>query len=88
MGKIWWSEMELFQRLLALRQQSEAAIRAERRGWAAERAELHARLAALERENESLRSRACVMDWAGDTTPRERRPELSAFTGADYSGVA
>ena len=55
MGKIWWSEMELFQRLLQLHRQSRAALELERRQRARERDELHGRIDDLEREIAWLR---------------------------------
>ena len=56
MGKIWWSEMELFQRLLQLHRRSDAQLQQERKQWSAERAGLHARVEALEAELAAARA--------------------------------
>ena len=50
MGKIWWSEMELFQRLLQLNRRSEALLTQERGEWASERSAMQSRIARLEEE--------------------------------------
>ena len=55
MGKIWWSEMELFQRLLQLNRRSEAQLQQERSAWASERAAMQSRMARLEEELAELR---------------------------------
>lgn len=58
MGKIWWSEMELFQRLLALYRRSQSTLQRERAGFATERASMQERIDALEREVKELRAAA------------------------------
>ena len=50
MGKIWWSEMELFQRLLQLRHQSERDLASERERHASEREQLLRRIDELTAE--------------------------------------
>jgi len=50
MGKIWWSEMELFQRLIHLHRRSHAALEQERSQRIGEREALYARIVVLERE--------------------------------------
>ena len=55
MGKIWWSEMELFNRLLQLARRSEAALQAEKESHHEEKAALEARVAELEAEVAMLR---------------------------------
>ena len=69
MGKIWWSEMELFQRLLTLRRNSERARAEERRRHEAERAELIARIDELSERLAAMRSRGSV---AADPAADER----------------
>jgi len=56
MGKIWWSEMELFQRLLHLHRRTQAAREQERSQWIGEREGIYARIAELEREASKLRA--------------------------------
>ena len=55
MGKIWWSEMELFQRLLQLQRRSQAALDDERTRFARERTAMQQRIDELEREVAELR---------------------------------
>ena len=55
MGKIWWSEMELFQRLLHLHRRSKATLDDERSRFARERAAMQQRISELEREVAELR---------------------------------
>ena len=56
MGKIWWSEMELFQRLLQLQRRSHATLASERKARVDEKATMQARIEALEREVADLRA--------------------------------
>ena len=55
MGKIWWSEMELFNRLLKMMRRKEAQLQAARAGRDEEKAMLEARVAELEAEVRALR---------------------------------
>lgn len=55
MGKIWWSEMELFQRLLLLHRRSVAALDAERASFRTERSAMQRRIDELEDEVRRLR---------------------------------
>jgi hypothetical protein len=57
MGKIWWSEMELFQRLLQLHRRSSAALTQERRQWVDEKTSMQARIDDLEHELATLKMR-------------------------------
>jgi len=58
MGKIWWSEMELFNRLLQLQRKSTQALRTEKAKHADETSELKARIAELEAELAMHKARA------------------------------
>lgn len=55
MGKIWWSEMELFNRLLQLMRRSEQALKLERTRGVEEKASMQARIDELEAEVAMLR---------------------------------
>jgi len=57
MGKIWWSEMELFQRLLQLHRQSRAQLDQEKAKRISEQESLYARIDELEREVAHLKAR-------------------------------
>ena len=57
-SQIWWSEMELFQRMLQLHRRSRAALESERTQFAEERSSMQARINDLEREVEQLRINA------------------------------
>ena len=63
MGKIWWSEMELFQRLLQLHRRSAAKLKSERTSWQQERQSMQARIDALERQVAELKAGP---DYASD----------------------
>jgi len=60
MGKIWWSEMELFQRLLQLYRRDRSSLEEERARSARERASMQGRIDELEREVERLRAEGNV----------------------------
>ena len=72
MGKIWWSEMELFQRLLALHRCSDDTLHRERNQHAEERTAMQARIDALEREVLELRAESRKVDVAAGS-PRPTR---------------
>eukprot|EP00308_Calcidiscus_leptoporus_P018293 CAMPEP_0119370810 /NCGR_PEP_ID=MMETSP1334-20130426/17111_1 /TAXON_ID=127549 /ORGANISM="Calcidiscus leptoporus, Strain RCC1130" /LENGTH=192 /DNA_ID=CAMNT_0007387951 /DNA_START=96 /DNA_END=674 /DNA_ORIENTATION=+ len=56
MGKIWWSEMELFQRVLQLRKSEEEARELERMAFKTERDALRRQVADLEEQLRNARS--------------------------------
>ena len=56
MGKIWWSEMELFNRLLQLARTSSQKLRSEREQRAEEKAAMQQRIDALEAELADLKA--------------------------------
>ena len=58
MGKIWWSEMELFQRLLSLHRRSAAKLATEQKERESERQTMQQRIAELEREVATLKAEA------------------------------
>ena len=72
MGKIWWSEMELFQRLLALHKRTDASLQRERKQHTEERTAMQARIDALEREVLELRAERRKVDAVAGS-PRATR---------------
>jgi hypothetical protein len=56
MGKIWWSEMELFQRLLALHRRSDVALQTERKERLTERMQMQGRIDELQRQMAELKA--------------------------------
>ena len=56
MGKIWWSEMELFNRLLQLHRKDQASVAVEKAKRLEETAALEARVKELEQEVAALKA--------------------------------
>ena len=68
MGKIWWSEMELFNRLLQLHRKSENTLKLERERHAVEKLQMQEHIEALQEELRMLK------DGGGGQQQEPQRP--------------
>ena len=95
MGKIWWSEMELFQRVLQMRATEQRKLKEERAARATERAALLAQIGELQAEVELLKARLAHEPAPGSPTPSSlaisrpasRRTGLLSRPGSRHEGT-